>query len=168
MRVLVCDDDASVLVMLGVALADVELVEATRQAEAEVHASRGRLDGAIIDRRLPDGDGLALVRAIRRQPRTADVPVVVISAAYCTEDVEAVLASGADEYVAKPFEPLAIADLLRRLALLTEEERLVRRTLRRARAHAGEHSTHWDDLPELPGRGGDPTSRGRSFGRRRR
>jgi two-component system response regulator RpaA len=164
-RILVCDDDAAIMVMLGVALDDVEVVEASRQREAEALAAAGRLDGAVIDRRLPDGDGLALVKAIRREPRSADIPIVVLTAGYRPEDIEEVLASGADEYVGKPVEPLELADLIRRLAMLTDRERLVRRTLRRARAKAGHHTGGWDDLPEVP-KAEDPSRKARRRARR--
>lgn len=165
MRLLVCDDDAAIMVMLGVALDDVQVVEASRQHEAEDAARAGRLDGAVVDRRLPDGDGLALVRFIRREPRTADIPIVVLTAGYNPEDIAEVLAAGADEYVGKPVEPLELADLIRRLALLTDRERLVRRTLRRARAKAGQHTGGWDDLPEVP-KAVDPSRKARRRARR--
>lgn len=160
-----CDDDAAVMVMLGVALDDVDVVEASRQAEAEVLAAAGRLDGAVVDRRLPDGDGLALVKAIRREPKSADIPIVVLTAGYRPEDIAEVLAAGADEYVGKPVEPLELADLIRRLALLTDQERLVRRTLRRARAKAGQPPAGWDDLPEVP-KAEDPSRKARRRARR--
>lgn len=165
MRILVCDDDAAVMVMLGVALEDVEVVEASRQAEAERIVAGGRLDGAIVDLRMPDGDGLALVRFIRREPRTADIPIVVLTAGYRPEDTADVLASGADEYVGKPVEPLELADLINRLTLLTDQERLVRRTLQRARAKAGQHAGGWGDLPEMP-RAADPSRKARRKARR--
>jgi CheY-like chemotaxis protein len=166
-RILVCDDDAAIMVMLGVALEDVEVVEASRQAEAERIVVGGRLDGAVVDRRMPGGDGLALVKFIRREPRTADIPIVVISAGYSSEDIAEVLAAGADEYVGKPVEPLELADLINRLTLLTDRDRLVRRTLRRARARAGQHTGGWDDLPEMP-RAIDPSRKARRRARRQR
>lgn len=165
MRILVCDDDAAVMVMLGVALDDVEVVEASRQQEAERYLGTGRLDAAVVDRRMPDGDGLALVKSIRREPRTADIPIVVLSAGYRPEDTEEVLAAGADEYVGKPVEPLELADLLNRLTLLSEQERLVRRTLHRARAKAGQVPAGWSDLPEMP-RAADPGRKARRKARR--
>ena len=165
MRILVCDDDAAIMVMLGVALEGVEVVEASRQAEAERIATSGRLDGAVVDRRMPDGDGLALVKFIRREPQTTDIPVVVLTAGYRPEDIEEVLAAGADEYVGKPVEPLELADLINRLSLLTDRERLVRRTLRRARARAGQHTGGWDDLPEVP-KAADPSRKARRKARR--
>ena len=165
MRLLVCDDDAAIMVMLGVALDGVEVVEASRQAEAERIAAGGRLDGAVVDRRLPDGDGLTLVKFIRREPRTADIPIVVLTAGFRPEDIEVVLAAGADEYVGKPVEPLELADLINRLGLLSDRDRLVRRTLRRARAKAGQHVGGWDDLPEMP-KAADPSRKARRKARR--
>ena len=147
MRVLVCDDDAAVMVMLEVALDSVEVVEAYRLADATVAAAGGGLDAAVVDRRLPDGDGLALVRALRHSATNADLPIVVLTTDHRPGDLETIFAAGADEQIVKPFEPLQLADLLRRLSLLTPGERQVRRTVRRARARAGRPSPGWDDLP---------------------
>lgn len=149
LRLLVCDDDMAVMVQLAIALDDVELVETSRQIEAETAVMLAHVDAAVIDRRMPDGDGLALVRALRATPASAGIPIVVLTAGYRPEDREEVLAAGADEYVGKPFEPLVLADLLRRLLATDEQKRRVRRTLQRARARAGQHPGGWDDLAEL-------------------
>lgn len=165
-----CDDDVAVMVQLGVALESVELVEAYRLAEAERLAGDGGLDAAVVDRRLPDGDGLRLVRALRRMPTTAEVPIVVLTTGHRPEQTEEILAAGADEHLPKPFEPLELASLLDRLVLLSPLERRVRRTVRRARAKAGHPSDGWDDLPgggaAAPVEAAPPPHRGR--GRRRR
>lgn len=58
---------------------------------------------ALVDRRLPDGDGLSLVAAMRRtQPKMC---ILVLTAIDETNEIVASLDAGADDYVTKPFEP---------------------------------------------------------------
>ncbi len=59
-------------------------------------------DLAIIDLTLPELDGIALIRALRRQQR--GVPILVITARDAVEDRVAGLDAGADDYLVKPFE----------------------------------------------------------------
>lgn len=159
MRVLVCDDDIAVMMQLAIALEDVELVETSRQMEAENAAASGPLDAAVIDRRLPDGDGLALVRALRKIPAVADIPIVVLTAGHRPEDRVEVLAAGADEYVGKPVDPLVLADLLRRLLATTHDQRHTRRAVQGARAMAGRYEQGWDDLAAVEETLKEPTGR---------
>jgi len=62
----------------------------------------GEYDLAIIDLGLPDGDGVALIRALRRERR--GVPVLVVTARDALDDRVAGLDAGADDYLVKPFE----------------------------------------------------------------
>ena len=82
-RVLVCEDDRDVAHLLQI------LLEGEGYAVDRAHDAAGarallaanRYDAATIDVMLPDGDGIALVRELRRRPETRDLPVLVISAA---------------------------------------------------------------------------------------
>lgn len=67
----------------------------------------------ILDLGLPDKDGLDVLRQVRRQHR--DLPVLVLTARDSLGDKVAGLDSGADDYLAKPFE---MAELLARLRVL--------------------------------------------------
>jgi two-component system response regulator MprA len=66
-----------------------------------IDALAGAPDLVVLDRRLPDGEGLEVLRAARRDGR--DVPVLVLSARGLPEDRVAGLEGGADDYVTKPF-----------------------------------------------------------------
>ena len=68
-------------------------------AEAEAALIAHPFDLVIIDRRLPDGDGLSLLPVLRR-PAT-----LVLTALDDPFDIASALDKGADEYVGKPFEP---------------------------------------------------------------
>lgn len=64
--------------------------------------ARERIDFVLLDIRLPDGDGLALMRDIRAE---SDVPVILITSRAEEADRIIGLELGADDYVTKPFSP---------------------------------------------------------------
>jgi DNA-binding response OmpR family regulator len=103
MRVLVVADDAD----LGGAVVDllrstgfaVDL--AVDSAEADLKLDVNDYDCVVLDRGLPDGDGLALVRARRQAGMT--VPVLALTAMDAVPDRVAGFDSGAEDYLVKPF-----------------------------------------------------------------
>jgi DNA-binding response OmpR family regulator len=76
------------------------VADAQTLAEA-LRALEGNPDLVILDRRLPDGEGLDLVRELRARGRST--PVIVLSARGMPEDRVHGLEGGADDYVTKPF-----------------------------------------------------------------
>jgi DNA-binding response OmpR family regulator len=70
----------------------------------------------VLDRRLPDGDGLDLVRTLRSSGR--GVPIIVLTALGSLDDRVGGLDAGADDYLVKPF---AAPELLARLRAITRE-----------------------------------------------
>ncbi len=127
LRILVVDDDVVVAMLLALSLPDVEIIEASRQAEGLTTALEGQPDVILVDRRLPDGDGLDLVRTLRQHPATEAVLIVLVTAGHDPEDRTDVLRAGADEYLAKPFEPDDLEALLRALIAVPAAERARRR-----------------------------------------
>jgi CheY-like chemotaxis protein len=77
--VLVCDDERQILRALRVILRDAgfEVTTAATAKEALDSAALGRLDAAILDLVLPDGDGVEVCRAVREW---SDMPIIVLSA----------------------------------------------------------------------------------------
>jgi CheY-like chemotaxis protein len=72
--------------------------EALAQVEAE------RPDLILLDLHLPKVDGWQVCRQLKEDPQTAEIPIILITAASPTlADAQAGFALGADEYVAKPF-----------------------------------------------------------------
>ena len=69
----------------------------------------------LLDRHLPDGDGLELIPEIRSSDRLGDVPILLVSASVLPRDVEAALAAGADGFLAKPVRVKPLVDEVRRL-----------------------------------------------------
>lgn len=112
MRILLVEDETELAVALRAALTRrgfvVDWVPDLDQARAAILEAEFR--AVLLDRRLPDGDGVTLLPAIRALPDPP--PVILLTArALIAERVEG-LDAGADDYLAKPFE---IDELLARL-----------------------------------------------------
>ena len=105
-RVLVVDDAAEIVTFLATLL-ELEGIESTVATSAA--AALEKLDHVLpslvlLDIAMPDRDGLDLCRALKKDPRTRDVPVFVVSARPGKDVVERALAAGAEEFIRKPFE----------------------------------------------------------------
>ena len=62
-------------------------------------------DVVLVDWMLPDKSGLALARELRETPRTADLPIIMLTARGEEADRVRGLEQGADDYIVKPFSP---------------------------------------------------------------
>lgn len=100
--VLVVDDEADILELLELALVrmglDVVRADGVRQAKQCLDGSH--IDLCLTDMRMPDGDGLEIVRHIAA--KKLDVPVAVITAHGNLENAVAALKAGAFDYLSKP------------------------------------------------------------------
>ena len=105
-RVLVVDDDPEIVTFLATLL---ELEGIESQVATSAAAAMGILQHTLpnlvlLDIAMPDRDGLDLCRALKKDPRTRDMPVFVVSARPGKDVVERALAAGAEEFIRKPFE----------------------------------------------------------------
>ena len=113
-RLLLIDDDTRLAAMVG------DYLRAAAGFEVEVAgtlaAGRQRLlpgaampaadvDALVLDLMLPDGDGLDLCRELRADPRTRQLPLLMLTARGEPMDRIVGLELGADDYLPKPFEP---------------------------------------------------------------
>ena len=157
MRLLVVDDDIAVRMTLSMALDGVKVIEAWRATGVVATAIGERADAVLVDRRLPDADGLTAVHDLRHDPSTADLPIIVITANDHPSERAAAFGVGADEHAVKPLDPDQLMSLVRTIADTPIDQRRLRRTLRRARIHVGREDGGWGDLlapaePEDPAR----------------
>ncbi|MEA1674285.1 response regulator transcription factor [Nitrospirillum sp. BR 11163] len=82
-------------------------------AEADDYISTADYDALVLDRRLPDGDGVSLVRRLRGCRRK--VPILMLTARSTLDDRIEGLDAGADDYLVKPFDMGELAARLRAL-----------------------------------------------------
>jgi DNA-binding response OmpR family regulator len=112
MRILVVEDEAEMARLLAARLADAGFLadRVGTCAEAQEAVALHAYALVLLDRRLPDGDGAALVRRLRA--RRPGLPVILVSALDAVADRVLGLDAGADDYLTKPFDA---AELLARI-----------------------------------------------------
>lgn len=129
-HVLVVDDEPDIRELLELTLLRMGLrVSAAGSIEeAKEHLKAGHFDLCLTDMRLPDGEGLELVRHIAGL--AADLPVAVITAYGSAENAVAALKAGAFDYVAKPVSLEQLRALVRSALSLPEPDHTPRGELR--------------------------------------
>src|SRR5712671_6624355 len=130
-KILVVDDepDAVELVEFNLKGAGYEVVTATDGSEALIKSRAHSPDLIVLDLMLPEVDGLEVCKILRRDPATAAIPIVMVTAKAAEIDRVLGLELGADDYITKPFSP-------RELVLR------VKKILERRRGSGGEAPQH--------------------------
>jgi CheY-like chemotaxis protein len=105
--VLVADDESMLRLLVRATFRDrrLRILEAASGAEALALARSERPDLVLLDAGLPEIDGYAVCRALKADPATAAVKVVMLTARAQRHDLERGAAAGADAYITKPFSP---------------------------------------------------------------
>src|SRR6478672_620917 len=117
-RVLVADDEDDIrdLVCLAIARAGATVVASVADGTAALAAARAELpDVAVLDVSMPGATGLEVCAALRSDPVTAGIRILLLSAGASLDDVAAGLAAGADAYLAKPFQISGLVHQVRAL-----------------------------------------------------
>jgi DNA-binding response OmpR family regulator len=119
-NILVADDEPAIVELVRFTLEDDEVrVIVASDGDAALGLARAmRPELVLLDVHMPRLDGLEVCRRLRRSPECGGMRIVMLSAAGQAEDRARGLAAGADEYLTKPFSPLALLTLVR--ALLPE------------------------------------------------
>ncbi|MFF1546217.1 PleD family two-component system response regulator [Streptomyces sp. NPDC058291] len=115
-RVLVVDDNKVIrqLIRVNLELEGLEVVTASDGAECLDVVHQVRPDLVTLDVVMPRLDGLRTAARLRADPRTRDLPLVIISA--CTQyEVESGLEVGVDAFLPKPFDPTELVSVVKAL-----------------------------------------------------
>ena len=117
LSVLVVEDEANIreLVCLHLGLEHFDCVQAAAGDAGLKLARERRFDLVILDLMLPGLDGVTVCRAIRRDSKNADVPILMLTARREESDKVVGLDSGADDYLTKPF---GVRELMARVRAL--------------------------------------------------
>ena len=123
-RIVIADDDPTIvsLVALRLGLARYEVLSAGSGAEALALIRASEPLAAILDVDMPGGNGLSVLDEIKSNPRTAQLPVMMLTGERGNETVLMAVGAGADDYMVKPFDP---DTLLQRVSRLVRSSAMV-------------------------------------------
>ena len=125
-KVLVIDDNPTIVELIKYAVnlqGRYDVVVAYDGVEGLERIYLERPDCVIIDVKMPRMDGYQLARCLRGDPRTLNVPLIILSAMTREQDQMTGYLSGVDEYLTKPFKPSALNAAIERVILLTPADR---------------------------------------------
>src|SRR5258708_7054313 len=126
-RILIVEDSPGPLAatkrVLEVHGFDYEVAENGQSAFSKLQSAT--FDLILLDLGLPDMDGLEVCRRLKDDPLTSDIPVIMLTGRSSSSDKIAGLELGADDYVAKPFDP---GELVARIRVALRRRQAVRAT----------------------------------------
>jgi CheY-like chemotaxis protein len=114
-RILVADDSPATRSLVAAALLGMETVEVQRVStglEALKVLTESQIDLVLTDVHMPEINGIELVRMIKQGARTRETPVVMMSTESSDADRDRSIASGADDFLAKPFTAMELRAIL--------------------------------------------------------
>jgi DNA-binding response OmpR family regulator len=128
-KILVVDDDPTMVKLINVNLKlnNYSVVEATSGEQALEVLSNEPLDLVVLDIMMPGVDGWEVLKRIRSDTETEEMPVILVTAKTQDSDVIRGWELGADEYVIKPFNPLLLVEVIKMVLDRSYDERLERR-----------------------------------------
>ncbi len=121
-RVLVADDEEDIRALVSLAVGKAGCAVTDAVADGRTALARARADVpdlVVLDVSMPGATGLEVCAALRADPATAGIRILLLSAGASLDDVARGLAAGADAYLAKPF---GIAALVHQVRALTARQ----------------------------------------------
>ena len=111
-KILIAEDDPTVRALIQMTLDSgvTEILEVEDGKAALTVAYEQLPELIFLDWSMPGSDGLAVCRALRDEPRTADSKIVMLTARADEEDRVEAFEAGADDYITKPFSPVQLLD----------------------------------------------------------
>ena len=118
LKVLVCDDERHIVRLIQVNLerAGYQVVTAFDGKEGLEKVGSEKPNIVVLDVMMPYMDGFEVLKSIRREPETVDLPVIMLTAKAQDRDVFEGYHSGADMYLTKPFNPRELVTFVERIA----------------------------------------------------
>jgi CheY-like chemotaxis protein len=113
-KVLLVDDSNTVLMMEKMILAKgpYDVITARDGVEGVAKAKSERPDAILLDVMMPNLDGLSACAAIRAEPSTAHIPIVMVTTRGEETNIETAFRNGANDYVTKPINGLELLSKL--------------------------------------------------------
>jgi CheY-like chemotaxis protein len=118
MKILIIEDEPASLKLAHVVLTAEgnEVIDATAAEQAMEAIAKNEPQIILLDLELPGTDGLTLARRLKRDPKTAHIPIVAITAYPNHWSREQAMAAGCDAYIVKPINTRSLASDLTAVA----------------------------------------------------
>lgn len=115
-RILVIDDEPNLLEVIRIRLEanDYEVLTAQDPLAGLEIAKEERPDLIIMDVIMPKVNGLRLLRILKREDETKDIPVIILSVKWHDNNHKAGVDAGADYYLTKPYDPKELLDTVKK------------------------------------------------------
>ena len=115
-KILIADDETQVHELLTAILSsDFELIHAYDGQETEEQINKEQPDLVVLDIVMPIKDGRDICRDLKKNPKTKDIKVLMLSGKDEQFDRVLGLELGADDYVTKPFSPRHLASNIKKM-----------------------------------------------------
>ena len=125
MKVVVVDDSPEIIEVVSLCFqlrwTGAKLISASNGAKGLELIEAENPDIVILDIGLPDMDGFEVLRTLKADPGTRDIPVVMLTAKAQDADVFRGWQSGVDSYLTKPFNPMELLTFIERIFASLEE-----------------------------------------------
>jgi DNA-binding response OmpR family regulator len=121
-KVLAVDDESDILLIVRTALesAGMDVRTASNGRDALTTADEFAPDLIVLDVMMPEMDGFEVVRHLRENEKTQDIPVVMLTGVSDSQRVKQALDSGVARYIVKPFD---IEELLRTVRQVLDSDK---------------------------------------------
>jgi DNA-binding response OmpR family regulator len=130
-KILIVDDDATMVNLLATII-DIEgmkPLKALSAREAFAIMEEGLPDLILLDIMMPELDGFEVLAMLRKKPDTKDLPVIILTALTDKKNRLRGWKEQADDWISKPFDPLALVGTIRQVLEKSMEERLEERAM---------------------------------------
>lgn len=114
-RVLIIDDEADIREVVQASLeimAGLEVILASSSREGLIQAETAQPDAILLDLMMPEMDGLTVCRQLQVNPKTQNIPIVLLTAKTPISDQDCFTQLGVKAAIAKPFKPVRLAEQL--------------------------------------------------------
>ncbi|MFQ5779206.1 MAG: PleD family two-component system response regulator [Nitrospiria bacterium] len=109
-KILIVDDDPSVRKLIKVTLRTCEVIEGSNGIEALEKVTGEKPDLILLDVMMPKMNGFEVIRRLKADPETAEIPIVLLTARGDRDTLEQGEAAGVLTYFTKPFSPRTLAE----------------------------------------------------------
>jgi two-component system, OmpR family, response regulator len=151
-KILVVDDepDALQLIQFNLKNAGFKVLTAKSGEEALSKANSNHPDLIVLDIMLPGVDGLEICKMLKREAKTASIPIIMVTARATEIDRVLGLELGADDYVTKPFSPRELVARVQAILKRTGARQPAAREIKElahgaARINVYGHAAYWKD-----------------------